>query len=620
MLKIWKTDGAKEFCSHELESVVAEKGIKHQISLPYAHPQQGVAERVNRTLMTKVCALMNQSGLPKKYWPYAMNHAVHLHNLLSTTANRGNLSPHMKWTGSRGDTSMLRVWGCMVQYRPTSATIGKFTHRARYGVHLGLSHEYKGWLILDIDTNQIVPARDILFYEQLTLKQWIKDERHHVARAHGNTGRSFASPEDEAAAAAFDSDLANEHPGLSPRPCDDDDDDNDDAPALGPLRSTNVSDLQLLGLHTSVTTLTLTVEPKNPQQALTGPHAKEWHAAMDAELKALESRDTWVVRHGIDFDQTFAPVGRHTSVRILLAVFICTCGCNHLRGAATHLRGRRPQGLSAEEISLRDKASAASLAAAPAQNPPRNRLQAAAARPGIVPPPLHGDYILLTVYVNDLLYTGTCNKFLNQFEENLAQRVDITINHNVTQFLGLNITYASEAIHLSTSKYAEQLGERFNISPAPLSTPYRNPSTNYKPDNKPLSPAGLQMYHQTLGCLLFASVTCRPDLSYISSQLTQYSRKPVAENQLDLERALQYFISTPDFALSYSTQTTTSFNLNGYVDADHAADPTNRRSRTGFVFRLEPTRPISWNSQKQEPVAVSSAEAEYIAATAAVRE
>ncbi|CAI7799817.1 unnamed protein product [Closterium sp. NIES-54] len=82
-----------EFRSNELESVVALKGIKHQISLPYAHQQQGVAERVNRTLMTKVRALMNQSGLSKKYWPYAMNHAVCLHNLLSTTANRGNLSP-----------------------------------------------------------------------------------------------------------------------------------------------------------------------------------------------------------------------------------------------------------------------------------------------------------------------------------------------------------------------------------------------------------------------------------------------------------------------------------------------------------------------------------------------
>ncbi|CAI7736666.1 unnamed protein product [Closterium sp. NIES-53] len=167
--------------------------------------------------------------------------------------------------------------------------------------------------------------------------------------------------------------------------------------------------------------------------------------------------------------------------------------------------------------------------------------------------------------------------------------------------------------------FAEQLGERFKISPAPLSTPYRTPSASYKPDNKPLSPTGLQLYQQKLGFLLFASVTCRPDLSYIASQMAQYSRKPVAENQLDLERALQYFVSTSDIRLSYSTLKTTSFNLTSYVDADHAAEPANRRSRTGFVFRLEPAGPISWNSQKQELVALSSAEAEYIAAKAAVR-
>ncbi|CAI7899113.1 unnamed protein product [Closterium sp. NIES-54] len=188
---------------------------------------------------------------------------------------------------------MLRLWGCVVQYRPTSATTGKFTHRARWRVPLGLSHEYKGWLILNIDTNQIVPARNVLFYERLTLQQWIEDEHRNVTRAYANTGRSFASSEDEAAAAALDRDPANEHPGVPPCPHDDDDDD-DDAPAPGPSRrhtqpntsspahesddddvvevtttdtagTANVSGLQLLGLHTSVTTLTRAVEPKNPR-------------------------------------------------------------------------------------------------------------------------------------------------------------------------------------------------------------------------------------------------------------------------------------------------------------------------------------------------------------------
>ncbi|CAI7891227.1 unnamed protein product [Closterium sp. NIES-53] len=353
-------------------------------------------------------------------------------------------------------------------YRPTLATTSKFTHHARWEAHLGRSHEYQGWLILDIDNKQILPARDVLFYERLTLQQWIEDKCRNVARAYANNGRIFATPKDEVAATTLDRDPADEHPGVPPRPRNDDDDDDDDTPAPGPSRrhpqtstsspahesddddvvevttadTTNVSGLQLLGLHTSVTTLTRAVEPKNPRQALTG---------------------------------------------------------------------------------------ATPMAAASVQNPPGDRLQAAAARPGNVPPSLQ---------------------------------------------------------------------RRLNI-----------------PDR-----LRLQLYQQQLGCLLFASVTCRPDLSYIASQLAQYSRKPVAENQLDLERALQYFISTPDIGLSYSTMTTTSVNLKGYVDADHAADPANQQSQTGFVFRLEPTEPISWNSQKQELVALSSAEAEYITATVAVRE
>ncbi|CAI7738816.1 unnamed protein product [Closterium sp. NIES-54] len=102
-----------------------------------------------------------------------------------------------------------------------------------------------------------------------------------------------------------------------------------------------------------------------------------------------------------------------------------------------------------------------------------------------------GDYILLTVYLDDLLYTGT--------KKNLAMRVNITTNHDVKQFLGLNITYAPEAIHLSAAKYAETLEKRFNISPTPLSTPYRTPGPNYKHDNKTLSHAGLHTYQQQLG-------------------------------------------------------------------------------------------------------------------------
>ncbi|CAI7753258.1 unnamed protein product [Closterium sp. NIES-53] len=280
------------------------------------------------------------------------------------------------------------------------------------------------------------------------------------------------------------------------------------------------------------------------------------------------------LRHSIDFDQTFAPVSRHTSVRILLAI-----------AAARHLPLRQIDVKNAFLYALVDAYLHNILLEIGFKQLPHD--------PGMYLHDFRGEYILLTVYVDDLLETGSSNELLEQFEKNLAGRVDITCNHDVKQLLGLNISYSPEAIHLSATKYAEELGKRFNIALAPLSTPYRTPGPNHKPDNKALSPAGLHTYQQQLGCILFASVTCRPDLSYIASQLAKYSRKPTGENQLDLQRALQFFISTPNVGLCYCTIPTSSFNLIGYVDADHAAHPDNRRSKIGFLFRLEPSGPIS---------------------------
>ncbi|CAI7804980.1 unnamed protein product [Closterium sp. NIES-53] len=600
--KIWQSDDAAEFRSKEMQDYLAQKGIEHHVSLPYAHQQQGVAERTNHTLMRKVWALMKQSKLPPTYWTYAMHHAMRVHNLLSTTAITGNSSPHVNWTGTKGNTSMLHVWGCMVQYRPPTSTIGKFASRARWGVHLGISHEYKASLILDLMSQKVKNACDVIFYERLFLRQFREDEQANANRVYANNGHSYASPENEAAASILEQDPRGEFtrdddddddslgggagaaggggsgsgggaaPPAPPEPESDDDDMQEVIPQH--RHDSTISGLQFLGLHTATSTAPRVIEPKNLRQALTGPHRKEWREAMDAEIKVLESCDAWVLvdqaaikgrrilsgkwRHDIDFDQTFAPVSRHTSVRILLAI-----------APARHLPLRQIDVKNAFLYALVD-------AVIYVEQPHTYGLKQLPHDPRMYRRDFRGEYILLTVYVDDLLYTGSSNELLEQFEKILAGHVDITCNHDVKQFLGLNISYSPEAIHLSAAKYAEELGKSFNIAH------YRTPGPNHKPDNKALL-----------------------DLSYIASQLAQYSRKPTAENLLDLQRALQFFISTPNVGLCYSTIPTSSLNLIRYVDADHAADPDNRRSRTGFLFSLEPSGPISWNSQKQELVALS---------------
>ncbi|CAI7809413.1 unnamed protein product [Closterium sp. NIES-54] len=463
--KIWQSDGAVEFRSKELQDYLAQKGIEHHISLPYAHQQQGLAERTNRTLMTKLRALMKQSKLSPTYWTHAMHHAVQVHNLLPTTAITSNSSPHVKWTGTKGDTSMLRVWGCMVQYRPPRSTIGKFASRARWGIHLGISHKHK--------------ARDIIFYERLFLRQFCKDEQANANRVYANNGHSYASPEDEAIAAILEQDPKGEFTRGDRDDNNDDDDDDDNSPGGGAgaaggsgsesgrgaappaphepesddddvqevipqhRHDSTVSGIQLLGLHIATSTAPPAIKGR---RILSGKWVFRVKTAIDGTIKRFKAG--WVVRgydqrHGIDFDQTFEPISRHTSLIILIAI----AAARHLPlrqidvknaflyalvDAVIYEEQRHTYGEGDSRVcQLRKSLYGIKQVPRPWQQYLHNILLEIGFKqlphdPGMYRRDFRGEYILLMVYVDDLLYTGSSNELLEQFDKNLAGRVDIT--------------------------------------------------------------------------------------------------------------------------------------------------------------------------------------------------
>ncbi|CAI7786590.1 unnamed protein product [Closterium sp. NIES-53] len=229
------------------------------------------------------------------------------------------------------------------------------------------------------------------------------------------------------------------------------------------------------------------------------------------------------------------------------------------------------------------------------------------------------DYILLIVYVDDLFYIGSTDAITTWFEGELQRDLTLTVATTVTQYLGLNIQDSDNAIYLSVEKYTDTIAKRSGLTPTAISTPYRHTDGNRKASAL-LKPAGIRDYQRKLGCLLFAAVTCRPDLSYSASQLATYLKKPEADHILELDRALHYLVSTPTIRLTYHKTGTTILELIGYVDADHTGDSDNRRSRTGHVYRLKPIGPISWQSNKQELIALSPAEGEYIVLCSATKE
>ncbi|CAI7907943.1 unnamed protein product [Closterium sp. NIES-54] len=121
---------------------------------------------------------------------------------------------------------MLHVWGCMVQYRPTTSTIEKFASRARGGIHLGISHKHKAWLILDLLSQKITNARDVIFYKRLFLEKFRKDEQANANRVYANNAHSYTTPENEAAATIMEQDTRGEFTRGDHRSSSDDDDDD----------------------------------------------------------------------------------------------------------------------------------------------------------------------------------------------------------------------------------------------------------------------------------------------------------------------------------------------------------------------------------------------------------
>jgi transposase InsO family protein len=110
-VKKLRTDNGMEFCSHEFKSYCKSKGIVRHYTVPYTPQQNGVAERMNRTIIYKACCMLSNSGLNQRFWAEAASTACYLINRSPSIAT-DKKTPIEVWSGSLVDYSQLRVFGC----------------------------------------------------------------------------------------------------------------------------------------------------------------------------------------------------------------------------------------------------------------------------------------------------------------------------------------------------------------------------------------------------------------------------------------------------------------------------------------------------------------------------
>ncbi|CAI7891605.1 unnamed protein product [Closterium sp. NIES-53] len=176
-VKVIRTDNGGEFIGADFESVLKKKGIQHQLTVPYNPQQNGVAERFNRTLQEGARTLLGRAGLPDPFWVTALRHVALVKNRVLATVGDKQWVPYTKWYGSAPAVKMLRAYGCMVVFHVPKEKRGKLEASGRWGVHLGLAKDHKGWLIWDLTSQQLTVSRDVKFLESFYYKEWKQQQQ-----------------------------------------------------------------------------------------------------------------------------------------------------------------------------------------------------------------------------------------------------------------------------------------------------------------------------------------------------------------------------------------------------------------------------------------------------------
>lgn len=416
---------------------------------------------------------------------------------------------------------------------------------------------------------------------------------------------------------------------------------------------------------------TISPLPKTYKGALNDPH---WHSAMLEEFQALCSNNTWdlvprppdanvvsgkwVFRHklnpdgslarykarwvlrgfsqqpGIDFEETFSPVVKPATIRLVLSLALSKDWPIHqldvknafLHGTLTEtVFCQQPSGfVDADKPHhvCRLNKSLYGLKQAPRAWFSRFTtfitslgFTSSKSDPSLFIYHKGSATAYLLLYVDDIILTASTTVFLNRIIHSLRQEFSMTDLGDLHYFLGVTARRTQGGLFLSQEQYAHDIINRANMTSCnPCSTPIDTRSKLPASVGPPVSNPTL--YRSLAGALQYLTFT-RPDISYAVQQVCLHMHDPREPHFNLIKRILRYVQGTADFGLHLTRSSCDS--LVAYSDADWAGCPDTRKSTSGYCVFLGDNL-LSWSSKRQPTVSRSSAEAEYRGVANAVAE
>lgn len=224
------------------------------------------------------------------------------------------------------------------------------------------------------------------------------------------------------------------------------------------------------------------------------------------------------------------------------------------------------------------------------------------------------DILIVSLYVDDIIITGNNSQLIEKFKEDMKLEFEMTDLGMLNYFLGMEIIQDDRGIFLSQEKYACKLLEKFDMKGCKsVSTPLTPNGKKIEDDEEYGEPT---KFRSIIGGLLYLCAS-RPDLMFASSYLSRYMNTPLMKHYQEAKRVLRYVKGTSHFGVQFTS--VENPELYGYSDSDWGGSNEDKKSTSGYVFTIG-SAVFCWQSSKQQTLAQSTAEAEYIAVCAAANQ
>lgn len=668
-IKILRSDNGLEYCNKEFDNYLSKLGIIHQKSNVYTPQQNGLAERFNRTVVEKARCLLFDANLHKRFWAEATHTAVYIINRSLSSHLKGK-TPFEIWTGKKPDISHLRIFGSSVMVFVPKEKRKKWDKKSIKCLLVGYPSDVKGFRVYNPETNKIFTSRDVIVMENPRPELVVEVNPPHteVPKIADSVGENQSEEK-------FQPNLASEDLIL-PDEIDDkvnqiNETINDSEHAL-PKRVRRAPDRYgWIGFGTG--NCEYDMGDVSLEDALNGPEKERWLEAVQDELKCFDENNAWELvddpksgtiveckwvlkkkydsenqvryrarlvakgftqKEGIDYVETFSPVVRHTTLRLLFALSAkLGLDVTHLDVKTAFLNGdleetiymRKPECLNINDQNKVLKLNKAIYGLKQASRAWYKKVDACLLKLGYKKSKLEPCMFIkntkkgrniVTLYVDDFfIFSDDLNETIN-LKKVLSNQFKLKDLGPVKQCLGMSVNIDKEQgeITLSQSLYIEHLLEKFNMVDCKTAdTPIE---ISLKIEKGQGAQAGIP-FQRLIGSLMYLAVLTRPDIAFSVNYLSQFNNCYTDEHWSYAKRILKYLKRTKNFGLKYLKESNSE--ITGFVDADWASNHLDRKSYTGYCFKFCGSV-ISWECKKQKTVALSSTEAEYMGITEACKE